>query len=47
MAFIKIKVIKGIRYAYLIKAYRDKTTGKPKQKQTYLGREDKIKKSLK
>lgn len=46
MAFIKIKKIKGIKYAYLIKAYRDKDTGKPKQKQTYLGRADKIKRGL-
>jgi hypothetical protein len=46
MVFTRIKVIKGIKYAYLIKAYRDKN-GKPKQKVKYLGRADKIKRGLK
>lgn len=47
MVFVRPKMIKGIRYAYLVKAYRDKKTGKPKQKQIYLGRYDKIKRGLK
>ena len=45
MAFTRIKVIKGIKYAYLIEAYRDEY-GKPKQKVKYLGRADKIKRGL-
>jgi len=45
MVFTRIKVIKGIKYAYLITAYRDKD-GKPKQKVKYLGRADKIRKGL-
>jgi len=45
MAFTRIKVIKGIKYAYLIKAYRD-GDGNPKQRVTYLGRADKIKGGL-
>ena len=28
MTFCRIKVIKGRQYAYLVKSYRDKTTGK-------------------
>jgi hypothetical protein len=39
-------VIKGIKYAYLIKAYRD-DNGNPKQKSTYLGRADKIRRGIK
>lgn len=46
MAFTRIKMIKGVEYAYLVKAYRDKD-GKPKQKVKYLGRADKIRKGLK
>ena len=45
MVFTRIKVIKGIEYAYLIKSYRD-NNGNPKQKVKYLGRADKIKRGL-
>ena len=47
MTFCRIKVIKGRQYAYLVKSYRDKTTGKNKQKVIkYLGNLEKVKRGL-